>query len=165
MRFAEQVAVVTGGGSGTQVRSYGVGTRNDEWRNGRYVTAEVLAYNSENSAGDRDLIGAYLASKYGYTSERAAAGRGRVGSILQTLSETLGDKDYFFAGMTALDLYWAAFGNMFMLLAEKDFPAMPMARDAWANVGGGPYADAVPDNLRLHHARMYERHLSLPLEL
>ena len=110
-------------------------------------------------------VARYLAGKYGYTTERAATGRERVVSILQTLSEALGEKDYFFADMTALDLYWAAFGNMFMLLDEKDFPAMPMARDAWANVGGGPFADAVPDNLRRHHARIYERHLSLPLEL
>jgi autotransporter-associated beta strand protein len=57
--------VVTGPNSGTHVRPHILGTRTDAWASGRYVTAELLAYNSVNSQADQDAIGAYLAGKYG----------------------------------------------------------------------------------------------------
>jgi autotransporter-associated beta strand protein len=60
--------VVTGPNSGTHVRPYVVGTENYDWSAGRYYTAEILTYNSENSAGDREDIGGYLAAKYGITT-------------------------------------------------------------------------------------------------
>ena len=56
--------VVTGSGSGTQPRAYAVGTRNDQWASGRYMTAEVIAYNSTNTTANQEQIGAYLADKY-----------------------------------------------------------------------------------------------------
>jgi hypothetical protein len=60
--------VVSGPNSGTQIRPYVVGTRSYQWSAGRYYTAEILAYNAENSAADRDAIGGYLSAKYGITT-------------------------------------------------------------------------------------------------
>jgi glutathione S-transferase len=107
----------------------------------------------------------YLGKKYGYYEGCADIARGRVHEILATLSRRLGDKVYFLGDLSALDVYWATFGNMFMLLDDEDLPAVSMARDAWRYLGGGTFTDKVPDNLVTHHRRMYERHLGLPVQL
>ena len=68
--------VVTGSASGTQTRPYVVGTRNDSWSNGSYVTAEILSYNRVLSASEQDAVGGYLAAKYGITTSYPALDEG-----------------------------------------------------------------------------------------
>lgn len=110
-------------------------------------------------------VAKYLGGKYGYTANQAATAETRVSTVLNTLSNELGEQSYFLGELSALDIYWAAFGNMFMLLSADEMPAAPMVADAWGNAGGGQYADLVPANLKQHHRRIYETHLSLPLQL
>ena len=112
-----------------------------------------------------EKLAQYLAQKYGYTSQSMPAADHRVREVLAGLSEVLGEQPYFLGELTALDIYWAAFANMFMLLTDKELPAIPIARDAWAGVGGGRLKSEVPENLKVHHRRMYEDHLGLPVQL
>ena len=111
-----------------------------------------------------ERVAHYLGDKYGYNVHSVEQAPERVRTIIATLSDTLGDKAYFFGTLSALDVYWATFGNMFLLLNEEELPAVPLARNAWA-LGGGKFRDVLPDNLVTHHRKMYEEHLGLPVQL
>ena len=120
---------------------------------------------SDSRGAFPENIARKLGKEYGYTPERAATAEARVRDVLKTLSEALGDRKYFFRSLSALDIYWATFANMFMLLSEDEMPAISFVRDTWAGVGGGQFIKEVPKNLRRLHRRMYERYLGLPLQL
>lgn len=111
-----------------------------------------------------ERVATYLATKYGYNPISVAQAPKRVRSIIATLSAALGDKSYFFENLSALDVYWATFGNMFLLLDDQELPAVPLARKAWA-MGGGAFRDELPKNLVAHHRKMYDKHLGLPVQL
>ena len=112
-----------------------------------------------------EKVARYLGAKYGYDPGCADAARSRVTETLELLADALAEKPYFLGELSALDIYWAAFGNMFMLLDDDELPAAPLARDAWNKLGGGRFRDQVPDNLVTHHRKMYEQHLGLPVQL
>jgi glutathione S-transferase len=112
-----------------------------------------------------ERVAQYLGKKYGYSTERVGLAEQRVKAILIELDTALGAQPYFFETLSALDIYWAAFGNMFMLLDTAELPAAPLARDAWNGVGGGRFKDDVPNGLRTHHRKIYEQHLGLPVQL
>jgi autotransporter-associated beta strand protein len=60
--------VTAGAESGTQLRQYALGTRNKQWSDGKYATAEVLAFADALSPEDENNLGGYLAAKYGITA-------------------------------------------------------------------------------------------------
>ncbi|MCH9675556.1 MAG: hypothetical protein K0U93_29235 [Gammaproteobacteria bacterium] len=110
-------------------------------------------------------IAKYLAAKYGYYPQSLAVAHARVMTILDTLSQTLGAGRYLVGDtLTAADIYWATFGNMFGLLSPEELPAAQMVRQAWGAVGGS-MREQVPANLVAHHRYVYERYLTLPVQL
>ena len=126
------------------------------------IHTSLAAPETEGAFPER--VASYLGSKYGYNPQSVEQAPERVRGIIATLSDALGAKPYFFETLTALDIYWATFGNMFLLLDENELPAVPLARNAWA-MGGGRFRDELPDNLVAHHRKMYEQHLGLPVQL
>lgn len=124
---------------------------------------------SINQAGEPGVfpvkIANYLAGKYGYRPDSIALARARVRDVLASLAEHLADRRYIVgASLTAVDLYWAAFGNMFGLLTPDELPAADMVRNAWRGVGDLMIGD-VPETLRAHHRYVYETYLELPVVL
>jgi glutathione S-transferase len=107
-----------------------------------------------------------LADRYGYSSAGAARANAICADILAMLTARLqaqADRgsDYFVGDQfTAADLYWACFSQLVAPMAEDLNPMPDRLR--------GPYT--APDTLEIaaillaHRDRMYERHLSLPLE-
>ena len=107
-----------------------------------------------------------LAERYGYSSAAAAKANGICADILAMLAAKLEAQagrgsDYFVGGeFTAADLYWACFSQLVAPMAEDRNPMPERLR--------GPYT--APDSLVIapilldHRERMYERHLTLPLD-
>ncbi|MDF1754815.1 MAG: autotransporter-associated beta strand repeat-containing protein [Verrucomicrobiales bacterium] len=56
--------VAAGPNNGTQVREYIIGSRTDAWGNSLFDTAEILAFDHELSANEKEIVQAYLATKY-----------------------------------------------------------------------------------------------------
>lgn len=109
-----------------------------------------------------------MCSKYGYSTESAAAAPQRCVAILQALAARLQAQrkrgsDYFIGdALTALDLYWATFSAMYDPLAQEVNPMPSGIREYYL----------LPEELRRrvdpilleHRDRIYERHLNLPLD-
>ncbi len=112
-----------------------------------------------------EKVAKYLGRKYGYFEGCAQGAAERVRTILQDLRRQLAGQSYFFGELSALDVYWATFGNMFMLLSDEELPAAALARNAWRQFGGGRFTSEVPENLLHHHRKMYAEHLGLPVQL
>ncbi|NQT40558.1 MAG: PEP-CTERM sorting domain-containing protein [Planctomycetes bacterium] len=47
------------------IRTYTLGTRNDQWSNLQFATAEILAFDHALTPGEENDVGGYLADKYG----------------------------------------------------------------------------------------------------
>jgi glutathione S-transferase len=127
---------------------------------GRLMTiAEGLA--SDGERGFPPMVGQYLAARYGFVPERIPLARSRVSEGLALLADALGGKPYFFGErLTALDIYSAAAINILDPLPEEQCSIMPPIRQAFESMKSQL---AVPPALIAHRARMYERHLELPI--
>jgi len=127
---------------------------------GRLLTiAEGLA--SEGERGFPPMVGQYLGARYGFTPDRLPLARARVSQGLTLLADALAGRPYFFGDrLTALDIYSAAAMNIFDPLPEEQCPIMPPIRKAFESM---KIELAVPRALIEHRARMYERHLELPI--
>ena len=152
-----------------RIRFYGLaneicGEMGMAW-NLRLLMVEGSLENPDAPGTFPEKVARYLGKKYGYFAGCGSAAQERVRSVLQTLSGQLAEQPYFFGTLSALDVYWAAFGNMFMLLSDEELPAAPLARNAWDQFGGGRFTSEVPDNLVKHHRKMYVEHLGLPVQL
>jgi hypothetical protein len=55
------------------VRPYTIGTRNDQWSNLKFATAEAMAFNRALNADEENDVGGYLARKYGISSAYTGA--------------------------------------------------------------------------------------------
>ena len=113
--------------------------------------------------------GATLASRYGYSDAALAGAAERASEILAMLSARLhaqkeAGSDYFVGdGFTAADLYWACFSQLVAPL-DASVNRMPgLIRDLYS-VEGTAVAAAVDPILLAHRDRVYETHLSLPLD-
>ena len=113
--------------------------------------------------------GATLASRYGYSEAALAGAAERASEILAMLSARLhaqkeAGSDYFVGdGFTAADLYWACFSQLVAPL-DASVNRMPgLIRDLYS-VEGTAVAAAVDPILLAHRDRVYETHLSLPLD-
>jgi glutathione S-transferase len=127
---------------------------------GRLVTiAEGLA--TDGARGFPPMVGHYLGARYGFTPERVAVARARAAESIALLSEALGDRPYYFGEfVTALDVYSAAAMNILDPLPEDQCAILPPIRAAFESMKD---LLAVPPALVAHRARMYERHLELPI--
>ena len=166
-RIAPNPALIPGGDE--RIRFYGLaneicGEMGMAW-NLRLLMIEGSLENPRAPGAFPEKAAKYLGRKYGYFPGCGKDAAGRVRSVLQALSRQLEGQSYFFGELSALDVYWAAFGNMFMLLSDEELPAAPLARDAWRQLGGGRLTAEVPQDLVRHHRWMYTEHLQLPVQL
>jgi glutathione S-transferase len=109
----------------------------------------------------------YLAPKYGYAPERVDAARARARGVLAHLGRALeaSDGDYFFGDTpSALDVYAATALSIIAPLAEADCAMPPPIRRAFETLDDD-VKSAVTPMLLDHRARMFARHLVLPVRV
>ena len=113
--------------------------------------------------------GATLAERYGYSSDALAQADRRAADIVSMLAARLHAQeatgsDYFVGGaFTAADLYWACFSQLIAPLDESVNRMPGLIRDLYT-AGESAVGQAVDPILLAHRDRIYERHLSLPLD-
>jgi glutathione S-transferase len=107
-----------------------------------------------------------LANRYGHAPGAAAAAEEDCARILAMLSDRLRDQetqgsDYFVGNdFTAADLYWACFSQLLVPMGADMNPMRPLLRTAYE----APASLSVDPILIAHRDRVYDRHLSLPLD-
>ena len=107
----------------------------------------------------------YLAGKYGQNPAHAESAHRRVASILRMLSNRIEQSDFLVANqLTAADIYWATFANMFIPLPESLMVTTPMIRSAYSCQDERLLA-AISPRLATHQRRIYEEFLELPVVL
>lgn len=117
-----------------------------------------------------DPIAQYLANKYGYTPESAAAALGRVVDVLTVLSKHLraqreaGNRYLMGPSLTALDVYWATFCNLLSPLPADLLP-MPERMRPMFTAKTPEILSALDDGLLEHRDFIYREHLELPVPL
>jgi glutathione S-transferase len=135
------------------------------------LRAAAAARPAAGSAADQARVQAQqLGAKYGYTAQSAEGATAKMVQVLQGLSAQLerqrarGSRFLVGDGLTALDIYWAAFCNTFDPPPAQWCPAMPdnqrtaMARRA-------PAIDAaLSPGLIEHRDYVYRTWLKLPID-
>ena len=107
-----------------------------------------------------------LANRYGHAPGAADAAEEGCARILAMLSERLWAQenlgsDYFVGNdFTAADLYWACFSQLLAPMGAGMNPMPPLLRTACK----APASLFVDPILIIHRDRVYDRHLSLPLD-
>ncbi len=107
-----------------------------------------------------------LAARYGHSPDAVKAAEAICADILAMLADRLRAQaargsDYFVGeGFTAADLYWACFSQLADPMGEDLNPMPDLLRQAYQ----APDSLPVDPVLIAHRDRMYERHLSLPLD-
>ena len=110
-----------------------------------------------------------LAARYGYSPEALDDASERAADILRMLSERLerqkaGGSTYLVGDdFTAADLYWACFSQLVAPMGEDVNPMPGLLRKLYTASEPG-VAEAIDPALLAHRDRIYETHLSLPLE-
>lgn len=113
-------------------------------------------------------VAAELARRYGYSRAAGEAASQRVVEILDLLSRQLtrqrerGRSGFIGEGLTALDIWWAAFAALFEPLPDDLCPMAPGMRATYT-VGDGPVRRALHPILLEHRDRIYRDHLELPV--
>jgi glutathione S-transferase len=113
---------------------------------------------------------AQIAGRYGFSPEAAARAPGRAAAVVRLFARQLAaqrarGREYLIGeGLSALDIYWAAFAALIEPL-PPDLCAMPEPlRRSYAH--RHPVVDAALDPALLAHRDLvYERHLELPVDL
>jgi glutathione S-transferase len=120
--------------------------------------------------GFPEPVAKYLAKKYGYRAEAAAAYGPRVVELLRMLAarlrsqRTAGSDYYVGDSATAVDVYSATCMAMFAPLPREQCEMDPFTRGAFETLDGETRTALDPILLE-HRDRVYARHLVLPLSL
>lgn len=115
-------------------------------------------------------VGDYLARRYGYTPEAAAAAPARVAAILRALSAQLaaqraqGRRWLVGDALSALDVWWSAFAALLDPLPEEACP-LPAGVRATYVVQDPVVRAALDPALLAHRDLVYREHLELPVRL
>jgi glutathione S-transferase len=115
-------------------------------------------------------IGRYLAERYGYSPEVAAAAPGRAAGILRLFSDrwaaqrARGSRYLVGDALSALDLWWAAFAALVEPLPAELCPMSEPMRRAY-QVRDPVLREAVDPALLAHRDAIYREYLELPIEL
>ena len=133
-------------------------------------TARLLMIQAGQQANPPSPVSGYLAGKYGYRAEAAAAAPARAVALLRMLSSQLarerarGNGYLLGASLTALDLYWAAFSNLIAPLSDEQTPLPAPVR---AMLGATPpeIRAALDPALLAHRDFVFAKHVGLPLDL
>jgi hypothetical protein len=123
---------------------------------------------TDGRAGWPKPVAEYLAPRYGYAPDRAAAARARAIATLRlldtVLAESRGRGHAYFLGPspTALDLHAAVTLGTIWPLPEAQCPMPPPVRHAFETLDQ-EVKEAVSPGLLEHRAQMFSRHLVLPV--
>ena len=123
-----------------------------------------------NAGGFPERVARYLAKKYGYSADAAAAASARVSQVLSMLAARLkaqrksGSRYYMGHALTAVDVYSATFMAMFNPLPPEKCEMDPATRAAF-ETRDGQTQSALDPVLFEHRDMMYAEHLALPLSL
>lgn len=107
-----------------------------------------------------------LGAKYGWSDAALAAANDRLVDICAELDRALGESggDYFLGDTpAATDFHWAAFSGMLKPLPAEVNPMPDWMRAAWSGADEAVRAGLTP-RLEAHRDRMFERHITLPLD-
>lgn len=123
---------------------------------------------TDGHAGWPKQVAEYLAPRYGYAPDRAAAARARAVQTLRLLDSVLAESraggNAYFLGPTptALDLHAALALGTIWPLPETECPMPAPVRHAFETLDQ-EVKDAVSPALLEHRQRMFSRHLVLPV--
>jgi glutathione S-transferase len=110
-------------------------------------------------------VGSYLAPRYGFDPASMRVAKQRVIDVLTLLSQRIAGRRYLLGNaLTAVDIYWASFANLFTPLGEAELPALPRIRAAYT-CGDADILRAISTELAALQRRVYETHLELPVPL
>ena len=110
-----------------------------------------------------------LATKYGWSDDAMAASMDRLAGISAHLDariraqEAMGHEYLVGDGLTAADLYWANFAGMVKPLGERDNPMPEYMRQTYQATDEATLGLVTP-RLEALRDRVYERHITLPLD-
>jgi hypothetical protein len=113
---------------------------------------------------------ARMGRRYGYSRQAAEQAPGRAAEVLQLLSAQLerqrdrGSRYFLGEGLTALDVYWAAFAALVEPLPPELCPMPDFMRGQYTLRDPAVRGAASP-LLLAHRDHVYERFLGLPLDL
>ena len=131
---------------------------------------QLIHLGQQGAGGFHPKAAAYLGRKYGYTPAAGEAAAARTAALLAMLAARLraqaadGSGYYLGDGLTAVDIYSAAFMALFRPLPEALCAMDPGTRAAFES--RDPVTDAALDPILLRHRdRIYRDHLELPLSL
>ena len=128
----------------------------------------VAAMEGSGSEGGRKFA-KYLGDKYGFDAAAAQRAPARVAGILEALSErlirqrNLGSRFFIGAGLSALDIYWAAFATLIQPLPQELCPMAPGLRRA-QTATDPQILQALNPILLEHRDFIYHEYLRLPLD-
>jgi len=111
-----------------------------------------------------------LGAKYGYTPKAAEGATAKIVEILRGLSARIeqqrakGSRFFIGDGLTALDIYWAAFCNTFSPPPVEWCPNMPSNQREGMSKIAPPIAAALSPMLVEHRDYMYQTWLKLPID-
>jgi glutathione S-transferase len=110
-----------------------------------------------------------IASRYNFQDEEALGASAETAKILLHLDAVLAaqksrGKRYFVGNeLTAVDIYWACFSNIFAPLREQDCPVPEPLRSAYSNLGPVVGAALTPA-LLAHRDFIWAEHIGLPMD-
>jgi glutathione S-transferase len=110
-----------------------------------------------------------LAARYDFNAEEARQAPARIAAILRYLSDELhaqqSRKNRYLIGdtLTAADIYWACFSNMFLPLPHEQCPMPGWLRASYGDMGE-VVARALDPALIEHRDFIYAQHIGLPLD-
>lgn len=125
---------------------------------------------SDGQKGFSVKVSRYLASKYGYASDKISDARQRVQDIVSLLTQLLATNQEmgspYLVGdaLTALDIYAATATAVLAPFPEELCPMMPEVRSALLCFGDSLGFRMLPPLLE-HRELVYRRHLELPIRL
>ena len=140
-----------------------------EWGLGWARRLWLIHLGLKGEGGFVEPVAQYLAQKYGYSDEAGGAAHGRVIELLKMFASRLmaqqeRGQDYFFdCGMTAVDIYSAAFAGLLQPLPDEVCAMRSATRAAFETVDDETLAAA--GGLLAHRDMMYERWLEPVLKL
>ena len=99
----------------------------------RLIMAQRALSHEETEGKFPPGVGQYLGAKYGLNPVHAGQAKARVLSVLGLLDERLAAGPWLCGqALSAVDVYWAVFANLFAPLPEDELPALPMIREAYS---------------------------------
>ena len=133
------------------------------WNRRLHMLAPMMALPEPPEAVSR------LATKYGWSEEALAASTAQLASISARLDtqmqrqEASGSEYLVGDQVTAADIYWANFAGMVKPLGERDNPMPEYMRQTYQATDEATLSLVTP-RLEALRDRVYERHITLPLD-